>query len=389
MPTSATDPLRVIFVTHNYPRHSDDVAGAFLHPLARALREHDVDVRVVAPSDRGAGGRELLDGVPVRRVRYAAPSRERYAYTGAMADAAASPAGFLALVRMVRALRRGVIEEAGSASRVVVHAHWWIPGALAAPRHLPMICTCHGTDVRLLEQSVAARWLARPALRRARVVTTVSTPFAAILGRCAGRIIPPDAVQPMPLTPAPRPRSGGGGGIVVLGRLTPQKRVALALDAWQTARAAGMALPLTIIGDGPERDALTRQAALIPGTPPVSFLGAIPPPQVPAILATADLLLMPARDEGFGLAAAEALVQGVPVIVCTDGGGVLDIVPASGGGRRVAPTATALADALRALAGDPSATDAAWVAGAIWQARLAPDTVATSALGWYRQALDG
>ena len=58
----------VLFLTHNYPRHPGDVAGAFLHPLAVALRKRDVDVRVIAPSDRGEAGDTTLDGVPIRRV---------------------------------------------------------------------------------------------------------------------------------------------------------------------------------------------------------------------------------------------------------------------------------------------------------------------------------
>lgn len=389
MPTTTTDPLRVIFLTHNYPRTRDDVAGAFLHPLAVALRDRDVDVRVVAPSDHGAGGRELLDGVPVRRVRYAAPARERYAYTGTMADAARSPTGLVALWGMIRALRQGTLEEARGAVRVVVHAHWWIPGALAAPAGLPMVCTCHGTDVRLLERSAFARWLARRPLRRARVVTTVSTPFAGILRTRVGVTIPPDAVQPMPVAPTDRPRSVGGGGVIILGRLATQKRVALAIEAWQIARAHGVTLPLTVIGDGPERATLERHAVSVAGAGAIRFLGAVAPDRVPAILATADVMLMTAHDEGFGLAAAEALMQGVPVVACTDGGGVLDVVPASGGGLRAVPTATAIAEALRDIVTDRSATDAAAAAGSHWRDRLAPDHVATRALEWYRRALHG
>ena len=30
--------MRVVWITHNYPRHTGDVAGGFLHPLAVALR---------------------------------------------------------------------------------------------------------------------------------------------------------------------------------------------------------------------------------------------------------------------------------------------------------------------------------------------------------------
>ena len=38
-------------------------------------------------------------------------------------------------------------------------------------------------------------------------------------------------------------------------------------------------------------------------------------------------MLFPAQGEGFGLAAAEALMAGVPVVACWDGGGLLDVVP--------------------------------------------------------------
>ena len=67
--------MRVVFVTHNYPRHAGDVPGAFLHPLATALLARGHDVRVVAPADRGRDARQPLDGVPVRRVHYADPDR--------------------------------------------------------------------------------------------------------------------------------------------------------------------------------------------------------------------------------------------------------------------------------------------------------------------------
>jgi hypothetical protein len=63
--------VRVIFLTHNYPRHPGDLPGGFLHPLALALQSAGVDISVVAPADLGRAGRERLDGIPVRRVRCA------------------------------------------------------------------------------------------------------------------------------------------------------------------------------------------------------------------------------------------------------------------------------------------------------------------------------
>ncbi|MBK6495443.1 MAG: glycosyltransferase family 4 protein [Gemmatimonadetes bacterium] len=382
-----TEPLRVVFLTHNYPRERGDVAGAFLHPLAVALRARGVDVRVVTPSDAGKGGRGTLDGVPVHRVRYAAADREQYAQSGKLATATKSPQGLKALAGMIRALRAGAREELDGATRGVVHAHWWFPSGLAAPSERPMVVTCHGTDVRMLETSGPARWLAKRPFHRARRVTTVSRSLADAL-RTHGAKVADDSVVPMPVTAMERPWSIGGGGIVVLGRLTEQKRVHLAVEAYALARQQGCTLPLVIAGDGATRAALQSQVGGLGLSAAVQFLGAVAPTDVPALLATADACLMPARGEGFGLAAAEALMQGVPVIACTDGGGLLDVVPMEGAGRRVSPEPAALAAALVDVLHDPDARTTARVAGEAWRIRLAPEFVAERFLTWYGEALD-
>src|SRR5206468_1448693 len=186
------------------------------------LRDRGTDVRVVAPADRGKGGREELDGIPVRRVRYDSPASETLAYEGRMQEAARSPAGLLTLSRLVRALRRGVRAETGVArGPTVLHAHWWFPGGLASPSWLPTVVTLHGTDVRLLEESAVARWLGRRVLRRARVVTAVSAELAEIVARTVGRTDVARHVQAMPVESASRPWSRGGGGAIVVARLTP------------------------------------------------------------------------------------------------------------------------------------------------------------------------
>jgi glycosyltransferase involved in cell wall biosynthesis len=90
--------------------------------------------------------------------------------------------------------------------------------------------------------------------------------------------------------------------------------------------------------------------------------------------------------EGFGLAAAEALMCGVPVIACEDGGGLLDIVPPDGPGRVVAPEPEALADATAAILADPAAPAAARELGSEWRRRLDPSAVAARFHDWYREA---
>jgi glycosyltransferase involved in cell wall biosynthesis len=381
--------MRVVWITHNYPRRAGDLSGAFLHPLAVALRQLDIDVRVVVPSDAGQGGRHALDGVPVRRVRYASPAGERLAYGGTMANALRTPAGWWRLARLGRALRRGARAELAGAARgqYLVHAHWWIPAGLAAPPDVPMMLTSHGTDARLLDRFPISAIIARPVYRRARLVTTVSQALARTVERRTGVTVADDCVHPMPVVDAVRPWTDRSGGLVAIGRLTRQKRFALALDAFAALRASQPELTLTIVGDGPERAALQHQAAALGVTTAVRFTGTVDPERVPDLLASAVCCLMPARDEGFGLAAAEALMQGVPVVACTDGGGLLDVVGASRGGRVVAPTAGAIATAAAELMASADAAAAAHDAGRHWREQLSAACVADRCLDWYGRVL--
>jgi glycosyltransferase involved in cell wall biosynthesis len=380
--------MRAVFLTHNYPRHDGDMAGGFLHPLARALRDRDIDVRVVAPSDAGRGGRDVLDGVPVHRVRYAAPSDEILAYRGTMAGAVRTAGGLRTLAALVRAFTRGATEELAGGGGVV-HAHWWFPAGMAAPAIHPMVVTCHGTDIRLLETSRFARILGRRVLRRAQVVTTVSHHLAEVVRRRTGRSIPEDCIQGMPVAEVARPRSVGGGGVVVVGRLTPQKRLDLTFEAVALLRREGHDVTLTLVGDGPERARLQVLAGALGIAAATRFVGTVAPDQVPEWLATADACVATAHDEGLGLSAAEALMQGVPVVACDDGGGLLDLVPTSAGGRVVAPDPVAIAGALRQVLDDPHQSDAAWAHGERWRTALAPGAVAERCIAWYQRALGG
>ncbi|MFN2317147.1 MAG: glycosyltransferase [Gemmatimonadales bacterium] len=377
--------MRVIFLTHNYPRSPGDLPGGFLHPLALALRADGVDVRVVAPADRGQGGETVLDGVPVRRVRYAPAAWESLAYTGRLAEAIRTPHGLLALFGLWRALRAGArAEAAASRQPVVVHAHWWFPAGLAAPPELPVVLTLHGSDSRLLVRGSIGPRLGRRVLQRAAVITSVSTAMARTISSVTGRNLPPEQVQAMPMDTSRFRRSTGGGGIVTVARLTAQKRLHLLLEA--LARL-GDTPNLTILGDGPARPQLEALTTRLGLAARVRFVGNASPDQVAEQLATADLFVLPAEQEGYGLAAAEAVMSGVPVIVCTDGGGLLDVVARPGAGRAVPAEPMAIAAAITGLLAESGARDAAWEAGQAIRAHLDPIAAAHRVQGWYRQAL--
>lgn len=379
-------------MTHAYPRWDGDVAGAFIERLVLALVHRGHAVHVVAPADEGRGGKEVRHQVPVTRVRYAPARWETLAYRGKMVAAAGTPWGLSAaaslVVRQARAIAR--ISSAGDGDIDLVHAHWWAPGGISAwLARRRYVVTLHGTDVALLERSAAARWVARRVLPGAALVTAVSTYLANRAARVAGLDAGRIAVQPMPVDVRAFARtSAGGGGVVSVGRLSKQKRVDLVVEAVALLKQRGRGLPLTIVGDGPERAYLERRAAEVGIAGETRFLGEVPPDRIPQAVGDADVFAFPAAGEGLGLAAAEALMLGVPVVAAADGGGVTDIVPVQGPGRRVSPVnAGELADAIDALARDGAARRLAAEAGAELRRRFDPAAVAERFEALYRQAL--
>jgi hypothetical protein len=131
--------VRVLFVAHNFPRHSGDLPGNFLLTFALALAKADVEVRVVAPHAPGIATNDVVDGIPVVRFQYAPEERETLAYTGTMASQVrASNRAKLDLIAFIRRASRSVRAEAKWAD--VVHAHWWFPSGLAATRSALQTC---------------------------------------------------------------------------------------------------------------------------------------------------------------------------------------------------------------------------------------------------------
>lgn len=367
--------MRLVLLTHAYPRWPGDVAGSFLGRLADALAARGHTLVVVAPADRGKAERFTLGGADVVQVRYAAPEHEHLAYTGDMLRAARSLPGALAFRRLVRGLRAQAVTEARRIDADLLHAFWWVPGGWSAVgTGLPTVISLMGTDVALLDGWIARR-IAHRVLPRARRLTALSTFLAE---RVRTRLGLPDlAIDRVPV-PADTTRfvtrSRGGGGIVYLGRLSRQKRVHLLLEA---VAAQGLTIPVTIVGDGPERAALERQAAAL-GLGNVRFTGYVEDDRVIPLIQNADVAAFLSHGEGLGLAAAEMLMLGIPVVATTDGGGVADLMTDGRGARVVAPEARVVGAALAQCAGDAAMRAAAQAAGEVLRGDLTPEAIAAT-----------
>ena len=118
-----------------------------------------------------------------------------------------------------------------------------------------------------------------------------------------------DVLQPPVDTSLYQPAENVGDRFLVVSRLQPYKRIDLAVEA-----CSRLALPLDVVGDGPDRGRLERLAG-----PTVRFFGRVPDDEVRQKLATCRAFIFPG-EEDFGLTPVEAQACGRPVIAFAAGG---------------------------------------------------------------------
>jgi glycosyltransferase involved in cell wall biosynthesis len=111
-----------------------------------------------------------------------------------------------------------------------------------------------------------------------------------------------------------------GRHALIVSALVPYKRLDLAIDA---CRMAGV--PLKIVGDGPDRARLERQARP-DGTIAVEFLGRRSNEEVRELYRHAAVVMLPG-EEDFGIVPLEAQACGRPVVAYARGGALETIVP--------------------------------------------------------------
>lgn len=100
--------------------------------------------------------------------------------------------------------------------------------------------------------------------------------------------------------------------LLCVGRLEPEKHFELAIDALKAARDAGHDAGLTIVGSGSMMPLLRERARRFGLEQFVDLAGQRD--DIAPYLATADIVLVPSRYEGYGLVIIEALAAGVPVL---------------------------------------------------------------------------
>jgi glycosyltransferase involved in cell wall biosynthesis len=260
-----------------------------------------------------------------------------------------------------------------------------LPGlALAIRRERPAVFHAHQTWSLSCRYGIVAAALSQVPARVASAQLFIEMPKLlgidvqhALLSRClhrhvavsrfvAGRlhdrfgvsekriVVIPNAVEPRPPVNADaRLRIEVAGNAqaplaLTVARLDAQKGIAHLVEA----AAMVPDVVFAIAGDGPDRAALEARASALGLDSRVRFLGHRR--DVPALLAVADLFVLPSLYEGLPLSVLEAMVAGVPVVATAIGG--TDELVSNATGTLVPPAdPRALAEGIRALLADRDA----------------------------------
>ena len=267
--------MRIAFVCNEYPEARRGGQGVVVHDLAQALRAAGHEARIIGIYNRPPypDGQHIRQGnfpfawIPARRRLFC--QLRNWAVTGEI-DLIELP------------LSQGLA------------ANW-------GPLPVPVVLRLHGSNVARAEalgvnpprwhRQLEARTLARADAKVA--VSQTMADYAAT-----------DTIIPNPLAVTPVPWQGHDSrDIVFAGNLQAIKGLPELLAAWPTVHARHPDLTLHLYGRG--------QVADMPG---VLAHGHIAREDLLQRFAAARLAVFPSRFEAFGLAAAEAMACGCPVL---------------------------------------------------------------------------
>jgi glycosyltransferase involved in cell wall biosynthesis len=234
-----------------------------------------------------------------------------------------------------------------------------LPEAGALRSQTPLIALVH--QPRALEAGLDAaqaddfRESERAALAAAARVVVTSETTARIL--IADYSVEPQRISVVRPGTDPVPPAPGSNDTLVrllsIGSVVPDKGYDLLIAA--VATIADLPWRLTIAGDRTRDLAAAAQLeadiAIYGLGKRVAVLGAVPPERITELYLASDIFVLASRFEGYGMALADAIAHGLPV-VSTMAGAIPDTVPA-GTGLLVPPDdVAALAQALRRLISD-------------------------------------
>lgn len=337
--------IRVLIVSHLYPRITDFILGNFVHLQVKHLLKEECQVRVISPvpytprifwrnSRRRAYGQtpifDSIEGISVCYPRFVrAP--------GSWFHGISCYTFYQGILKVADAIVKEFQPH-------IIHAYDATPDGYASlllkrRYHLPLVCSLLGADINVYpyykpltykltqkvvaeaDQLVAVSWALKEAVealaqpkREIRVIymgcdTEVFRPNEAareqvreFLGISAHEMI-----------------------ILFVGRLVEAKGIFELIEAFSQIQSRYPQTHLVFVGDDRDRAKLEVQVKQKKLDRAIHFVGVRPHSEMPTWLNAADLLVLPSHNEGLPNVVVEALACGIPVIA-TNVGGIPEVV---------------------------------------------------------------
>ena len=329
--------MRVLYIVTAFQRRKNDVITPWLTQTILYLRKKGIDVEVFTSSFKGLGNQEIL-GIPVWRFRYAPAKWEDLTHEEAVIERLKKGIRYKLLlplyiisgsISIYRLLRKRKYD--------ILHVHWPFPHIIfgAVGRYLfriPIVSSFHGVELMWVKNKMRyfipfLRWSLNISCR-----ITVNSSFTK-------EHINEISEKQVDIIPFGTHFTGRGRikrkrnkvpVILFVGRLVERKGVIYLIRAIkQVSRKKNV--KLIIVGDGPERENLVKEAGDLVEKGIVEFAGRVSDEKLDNLYRTADMFVLPScydrrgDTEGLGVVLIEALAYGLPVIG-SNVGGIPDII---------------------------------------------------------------
>lgn len=259
------------------------------------------------------------------------------------------------LAASISAVRR----EAARHDVAHLHGAWaGLVGRMAvSPRRRPVLYSPHGGSLhpgrggvyragRAAERLLARRttaFVVSSAYEESLLRSVIRSPTRVRLIRHGRPGVPSGDTR----SPRPGPRFG------VVGRIVPEKRLDVAVDALKLVRRRLPDAELVVVGEGPWQDELGRRVASAGLSDAVRIAGFVG--EKPEIYGSFDVLLLPSDSEAAPLVVAEAQAFAIPAVVAASGGGELAVDDGVNGLIVPRGDVTKMAEAMMIVAGTTEA----------------------------------
>lgn len=332
-------------------------SGVYARKLAETLAKRGYEVAVACPDSRRVPGVKIYNvKLPFMAAFTSHPEHPKSLKYSELTSKQ--------LNQLYEAFHAGFTKAVEDFKPDVIHAHHaahtaWIANFCRAVYRTNYLITVHGTDV--FNASLDRRYITPTidALQHADHITVVSPQtrkwmqkvfgqkYARRLRTIFGGVDTTAYPATGPITSVDRKYGLKGKKLVLFtGKLIPTKGV-----TYLVAAAKKIDAEVLILGDGPERQNLIKQAK---DNPRVHLPGYVNSKQLPEFYRRADVLVVPSVwDEPLGLISLEAMSSGTPVVASNKGGIGVAVKNGHNGYLVRARSAKAIAEAVNKILASP------------------------------------